>query len=51
MLTEPVPFELHLEAGLDDTIACKLDEGGLRKLVNLRLGLANTPMSCTRTLM
>jgi hypothetical protein len=46
MLTEPMSFELHLEAGLDDTVASELGEGRLRELVDLHLGLAKTPTRC-----
>jgi hypothetical protein len=48
MLAEPVPFELHLEAGLDDAVAGELGEGRLWELVDLNLDLAKTPMGCSQ---
>jgi hypothetical protein len=48
MLTEPMSFELHLEAGLDDAVASELGEGRLGELVDLHVDLAKTPMGCSQ---
>lgn len=35
LLTQPMPFDLHLEPALDHRVSGQLGEGALRELVNL----------------